>query len=158
MTECWNDELGAFTAFADSDVLDAGALLMPMVKMLAPDDPRFLSTLAAIEDRLVTDSLVLRYDPDAFGDGVPRRRRRDRPGGEGTFSLCSFWYVEALTRAGRLADARLALEKMFTYANHLGQYAEQVALNGEQLGNFPQGFTHLSLISAVINLDRSLDG
>jgi GH15 family glucan-1,4-alpha-glucosidase len=77
--------------------------------------------------------------------------------GEGTFSLCSFWYVEALTRAGRLADARLALEKMFTYANHLGQYAEQVGLNGEQLGNFPQGFTHLSLISAVINLDRSLD-
>jgi GH15 family glucan-1,4-alpha-glucosidase len=162
MTECWNDELGAFTAFANSDVLDAGALLMPMVKMLAPDDPRFLSTLAAIEDRLVTDSLVLRYDPHAFGDGVTagdvEDSDGDHPVGEGTFSLCSFWYVEALTRAGRLADARLALEKMFTYANHLGQYAEQVALNGEQLGNFPQGFTHLSLISAVINLDRSLDG
>ena len=141
-------------------MLDAGALLMPMVKMLAPDDPRFLSTLAAIEDRLVTDSLVLRYDPHAFGDGVltgDGEDGDDHPAGEGTFSLCSFWYVEALTRAGRLAEARLALEKMFTYANHLGQYAEQVALNGEQLGNFPQGFTHLSLISAVINLDRSLD-
>jgi GH15 family glucan-1,4-alpha-glucosidase len=165
MTECWNDELGAFTAFANSDVLDAGALLMPMVKMLAPDDPRFLSTLAAIEDRLVTDSLVLRYDSHAFGDGVTAGDGEDGEDGEGghpvvegTFSLCSFWYVEALTRAGRLADARLALEKMFTYANHLGQYAEQVALNGEQLGNFPQGFTHLSLVSAVINLDRSLDG
>ena len=119
------------------------------------------ATLAAIEDRLVTDSLVLRYDPHAFGDGVTAGDGEDgdgdHPVGEGTFSLCSFWYVEALTRAGRLADARLALEKMFTYANHLGQYAEQVGLNGEQLGNFPQGFTHLGLISAAINLDRSLD-
>ena len=129
---------------------------MPMVKMLAPDDPRFLSTLAAIEDRLVTDSLVLRYDPDGFGDGVLTGDGEDRPAGEGTFSLCSFWYVEALTRAGRLADARLALEKMFTYANHLGLYAEQVGLTGEQLGNFPQAFTHLSLISAAMNLDRAL--
>ena len=152
MTECWNDELGAFTAFAGGDVLDAGTLLMPMVKMLAPDDPRFLSTLALVEERLVSDSLVLRYDADTFDDGV-----EGGADGEGTFSLCSFWYVEALTRAGRLDDARLALEKMFTYANHLGQYAEQVGLNGEQLGNFPQGFTHLGLISAVINLDRSLD-
>lgn len=152
MTDCWNDEIGAFTAFAGGDVLDAGTLLMPMVKMVAPDDPRFLSTLARIEERLVTDSLVLRYDDEEFDDGVG--------GGdaEGTFSLCSFWYVEALTRAGRLDDARLALEKMFTYANHLGQYAEQVGLNGEQLGNFPQAFTHLSLVSAVINLDRSLSG
>jgi len=155
MTECWNDDLGAFTAFAGGDVLDAGVLLMPMVKMLAPDDPRFLSTLAVVEDRLVSDSLVLRYD-SSFGDGVSAVDGVS-PVDEGTFSLCSFWYVEALTRAGRLADARLALEKMFTYANHLGQYAEQVGLNGEQLGNFPQGFTHLSLISAVINLDRSLD-
>lgn len=156
MNDCWNDDIGAFTAFAGGDVLDAGALLMPMVKMLAPDDPRFLSTLAAIEDRLVSDSLVLRYDPEHFGDGVSADE--GTPDGEGTFSLCSFWYVEALTRAGRPDDARLALEKMFTYANHLGQYAEQVGLNGEQLGNFPQGFTHLSLISAVINLDRSLAG
>ncbi|GAB3025156.1 glucoamylase [Nocardioides flavus (ex Wang et al. 2016)] len=159
MDECWNEELGAFTAFPGSDVLDAGALLMPMVKMVAPDDPRFLSTLARIEERLVSDSLVLRYDPEAFDDGVSAEGGVEGGmlDGEGTFSLCSFWYVEALTRAGRLADARLALEKMFTYANHVGQYAEQVGLNGEQLGNFPQGFTHLSLISAVINLDRSLD-
>lgn len=157
MTECWDDELATFTASPGTDVLDAGALLMPMVKMLAPDDPRFLGTLARIEERLVSDSLVLRYDPRLFEDGVSTDGAGD--GGhdaEGTFSLCSFWYVEALTRAGRPGDARVALEKMFTYANHLGQYAEQVGLNGEQLGNFPQGFTHLSLISAVINLDRSL--
>lgn len=154
MTDCWNDELGAFTAFAGGDVLDAGTLLMPMVKMVAPDDPRFLSTLAVVEERLVTDSLVLRYDAETFDDGVGDGDGDEA--GEGTFSLCSFWYVEALTRSGRLDDARLALEKMFTYANHLGQYAEQVGLNGEQLGNFPQAFTHLSLVSAVINLDRSL--
>ncbi|MDZ5663156.1 glycoside hydrolase family 15 protein [Nocardioides sp. S-58] len=158
MTECWNDDLGTFTAHAGGEVLDAGTLLMPMVKMVAPDDPRFLSTLAHIEDRLVSDQLVLRYDPATLDDGVEGADGFDGPpDGEGTFSLCSFWYVEALTRAGRLDDARLALEKMFTYANHLGQYAEQVGLNGEQLGNFPQGFTHLSLVSAVINLDRSLD-
>ncbi len=121
---------------------------MPMVKFVAPNDPRFVSTLAAIEERLVSDSLVYRYDHEQSPDGVG--------GEEGTFSLCSFWYVEALTRVGRLDEARLALEKMFTYANHLGLYAEQVGLNGEQLGNFPQAFTHLSLISAAINLDRSL--
>jgi GH15 family glucan-1,4-alpha-glucosidase len=153
MTDCWNEEIGAFTAFAGGEVLDAGTLLMPMVKMIAPDDPRFLSTLALIEERLVTDSLVLRYDAEDFDDGVG-----EDGDAEGTFSLCSFWYVEALTRVGRLPEARLALEKMFTYANHLGQYAEQVGLNGEQLGNFPQAFTHLSLVSAVINLDRSLTG
>jgi len=119
---------------------------MPMVKFLSPADPRFLSTLAAIEKHLVTDSLVFRYEPGT--DGLD--------GEEGTFSICSFWYVEALTRAGRLADAQLALEKMFTYANHVGLYAEQVSATGDQVGNFPQAFTHLALISAAINLDRAL--
>jgi len=123
-------------------------LLMPLLKFVAPNDPRFLSTLAVVEERLVSDSLVHRYDVELSPDGIT--------GSEGTFSLCSFWYVEALTRLGRLDDARLALEKMFTYANHLGLYAEQVGLTGEQLGNFPQAFTHLSLISAAINLDRAL--
>ncbi len=148
MARSWNAEIGAFVQHEGADVLDAGVLLMPMVKFVAPDDPRFLSTLRAIEERLVSDSLVFRYDVEMSADGIE--------GGEGTFSLCSFWYVEALTRAGRLDDARLALEKMFTYANHLGLYAEQIGLNGEQLGNFPQAFTHLSLISAALNLDRSL--
>jgi GH15 family glucan-1,4-alpha-glucosidase len=148
MEDHWDEKVGAFMQHAGADTLDAGVLLMPMVKFLAPQDPRFHSTLAAVEERLVYDSLVFRYDLTQSPDGVD--------GTEGTFSLCSFWYVEALTRAGRLEDARLALEKMFTYANHLGLYAEQVGLTGEQLGNFPQAFTHLSLISAAINLDREL--
>jgi GH15 family glucan-1,4-alpha-glucosidase len=103
--------------------------------------------LKAIEADLVTDSLVFRYTPES--DGLD--------GEEGTFSLCYFWYVEALTRAGRLDDAQLALEKMFTYANHVGLYAEQVSATGDQVGNFPQAFTHFALISAAINLDRALD-
>ena len=144
----WDDDLEAFVQHEGATTLDAGVLLMPMVKFLAPNDPRFLSTLAAIEDRLVSDSLVFRYDQDSLDDGLT--------GEEGTFSLCSFWYVEALTRAGRVDEARLALEKMFTYANHAGLYAEQVGLDGLQLGNFPQAFTHLALISAATNLDRAL--
>ena len=148
MKHGWNDEIGSFVQVEGSDAVDAGLLLLPMVKFLAPSDPRFLTTLQRIEDRLVSDSLVLRYDAKQTPDGVE--------GDEGTFSLCSFWYVEALTRVGRLEDARLALEKMFTYANHLGLYAEQIGLTGEQLGNFPQAFTHLALISAASNLDRQL--
>ncbi len=149
MGKSWDAGVGAFMQHEGSDALDASALLMPLVKFVAPNDPRFLSTLRAVEDRLVTDSLVFRYDVGHSSDGLE--------GPEGTFSICSFWYVEALTRAGRLDDARLALEKMFTYANHLGLYAEQVGLAGDQLGNFPQAFTHLSLISAAMNLDRALD-
>lgn len=147
MTKCWNPELKAFTQTEDGTSLDAGVLLMPMLKFLSPADPRFLSTLKAVERTLVTDSLVFRYDPES--DGLD--------GAEGTFSICSFWYVEALTRAGRLDDAQLALEKMFSYANHVGLYAEQVSATGDLVGNFPQAFTHLALISAAINLDRALD-
>ena len=146
MSKSWNADLQTFTQVEGGERLDAGVLLMPMVKFISPADPRFLSTLAAIERDLVTDSLVFRYDPAT--DGLD--------GDEGTFSLCTFWYVEALTRVGRLRDAQLALEKMFTYANHVGLYAEQISATGEQVGNFPQAFTHLSLISAAINLDRAL--
>ncbi len=89
-----------------------------------------------------------RYDPAASPDGLE--------GNEGTFSICTFWYVEALARAGRLAEARLVFEKMLTYANHLGLYSEQIGANGEHLGNFPQAFTHLALISAAISLDHQL--
>ena len=145
----WDDEVGAYMQSEGASTVDAGVLLMPMVKFAAPNDPRFVSTLKVVEERLVSDSLVFRYDLEESTDGVD--------GGEGTFSLCSFWYVEALTRVGRLDEARLALEKMFTYANHLGLFAEQVGLTGEQLGNFPQAFTHLSLISAATNLDGRLD-
>ena len=131
-------------------VVDAALLLMPMVKFISPADPRFHSTLAAIQRSLVADTLVFRYDPELAPDGLS--------GAEGTFSICSFWWVEALTRTGQVEQARLALEKMFTYANHVGQYAEQIALTGEHLGNFPQAFTHLALISAAINLDHALGG
>jgi GH15 family glucan-1,4-alpha-glucosidase len=148
MEKCWDAERQTFTQSEGSEAVDAGLLLLPQVKFVAPLDPRFLSTLKVIEERLVTDTLVFRYDVESAPDGVE--------GAEGTFSLCSFWYVEALTRVGRIADARLALEKMMTYANHVGLYAEQIGLNGEQLGNFPQGFTHLALISAAYNLDRRL--
>jgi GH15 family glucan-1,4-alpha-glucosidase len=148
MERGWHPERGAFVQHYDTDVLDASLLTMPLVKFIAPTDPRWLSTLDAISDELVSDSLVYRYNVEASPDGLR--------GEEGTFSICTFWYVEALARAGRLDDARLVFEKMLTYANHLGLYAEEIGPTGEQLGNFPQAFTHLALISAAFNLDRQL--
>ena len=148
MKKGWSEDRQAFVQHYGSDVLDASILLMPLVLFIAPTDPRWLSTLDAIGDELVSDSLVYRYNPEASPDGLLGR--------EGTFSICSFWYVEALTRAGRLEEARLAFEKMLTYANHLGLYSEEIGPSGEQLGNFPQAFTHLALISAGFNLDRAL--
>jgi pentatricopeptide repeat protein len=108
----------------------------------------WLSTLAAMDQELVSDSLVYRYNPSASPDGLR--------GSEGTFSLCTFTYVDALARSGRLDQARLVFEKMLTYANHLGLYSEEVAVTGEQLGNFPQAFTHLGLIDTAITLDEAL--
>ncbi len=148
MERGWNERRNAFVQHFETDVLDASVLLMPLVKFIAPTDPRWLSTLDAISAALVSDSLVYRYDHEAAPDGLEGR--------EGTFSICSFWYVEALARAGRLEEARLAFEKMLTYANHVGLYAEEIGPSGEQLGNFPQAFTHLALISAAHNLDRQL--
>jgi GH15 family glucan-1,4-alpha-glucosidase len=149
MERAWNPETGAFTQHYGSDVLDSSLLLMPVMGFIAPRDPMWLSTLQAMDRELVSDSLVYRYNPSASPDGLA--------GDEGTFSLCTFWYVDALARAGRLDDARLTFEKMQTYANHLGLYSEEIGLTGEQLGNFPQAFSHLSLISAAINLDYQLD-
>src|ERR1051326_4203504 len=148
MTRGWNAERSAFVQHYDTDVLDAGVLMMPLVNFIAPTDRHWLSTLDAISNELVSDSLVYRYNVEASPDGLT--------GEEGTFSICTFWYVEALAKAGRLAEARLAFEKMLTYANHLGLYAEQIGLTGEALGNFPQAFTHLQLISAGTYLDRAL--
>jgi GH15 family glucan-1,4-alpha-glucosidase len=148
MSRGWNDERGAFVQHYGSDVLDASLLLMPLTKFIAPKDPRWLRTLDAIGRELVADSLVYRYNAKASPDGLE--------GEEGTFSICTFWYVEALARAGYLDEARLAFEKMLTYANHLGLYSEEIGPSGELLGNFPQAFTHLSLISAAVNLDRQL--
>ena len=148
MSRGWRERRGAFVQHYDTDVLDASILLMPLVKFISPTDPRWLSTLDVIGQELVSDSLVSRYNPAASPDGLL--------GEEGTFSMCTFWYVEALARAGRIDEARLAFEKMLTYANHLGLYAEEIGPTGEQLGNFPQAFTHLALISAATNLDRQL--
>ncbi len=148
MSRGWHQRRGAFVQHYDTEVLDASILLMPAVKFISPDDPRWLSTLDAISHELVADSLVSRYNPQASPDGLR--------GDEGTFSMCTFWYVEALAGAGRLDEARLVFEKMLTYANHLGLYAEEIGRTGEQLGNFPQAFTHLALISAATNLDRQL--
>ncbi|MEV1044021.1 glycoside hydrolase family 15 protein [Streptomyces sp. NPDC049916] len=154
MERAWNPETAAFTQTVagpgqtPASVVDASLLIMPMVKFIAPNDPRFRSTMAAMEKELVVDSLVFRYQLSAAPDGLD--------GSEGTFSLCSFWWVEALTRGGRSEEARVALEKMFTYSNHVGLYAEQIGVTGRQLGNFPQAFTHLALISAAVNLDRVL--
>jgi GH15 family glucan-1,4-alpha-glucosidase len=148
MCHGWSERRQAFVQAEGSDVLDASLLLMPLVHFIAPTDPRWLSTLDAIGCELVSDSLVHRYDPAASPDGLE--------GQEGTFSMCSFWYVECLARANRLEEAQLALEKMLTYANHLGLYSEQIGLGGELLGNFPQAFTHLGLISAAVTLNQAL--
>jgi GH15 family glucan-1,4-alpha-glucosidase len=148
MERGWSDRRRAFVQSEDSDALDASLLLMPLVHFVAPADPRWLSTLDAIGRELVSDSLVHRYDPRAAPDGLD--------GDEGTFSMSTFWYVECLARAGRLEEAQLAFEMMLTYANHVGLYSEQIGRSGELLGNFPQAFTHLGLISAAISLDREL--
>jgi GH15 family glucan-1,4-alpha-glucosidase len=144
----FHEERGAFVQHYDTDVLDASVLLMPLMRFISPTDPRWLSTLDLITEELVSDSLVYRYNAAASPDGLE--------GEEGTFSICTFWWVESLARAGRLDHARLSLEKMFTYGNHLGLYSEEIGPTGEALGNFPQAFTHLSLISAAVNLDYRL--
>jgi GH15 family glucan-1,4-alpha-glucosidase len=149
MDRGWNPKVGAFTQHYGTTVLDSALLKMPLQGFIAPDDPMWLSTLEAMDTELVSDSLVYRYNPGASPDGLA--------GDEGTFTLCTFWYVDALARAGRLDDARLTFEKMHTYANHLGLYSEEISSTGGQLGNFPQAFSHLALISAAINLDYQLD-
>ncbi len=139
----------AFVQHKGSETIDAANLLMPMVKFISPTDPLWLSTLQAIEEDLVEDSLVYRYRiGNSASDGLS--------GDEGTFSMCSFWYVECLARCGQLEKARFYFEKMLGYANHLGLYAEELGPRGEHLGNFPQAFTHLGLISAGVNLNHKL--
>ena len=152
MAQGWNPARNAFVQYFGSDVLDAANLLMPLVFFISPTDPRMLSTIDAVLADLTSDSLVHRYDVTAAAeDGLGGQE-------EGSFSMCTFWLVEALTRAGRLDEARFIFERMLGYSNHLGLYAEMVGPSGEALGNFPQAFTHLGLISAAFNLDRSLGG
>ena len=131
MDRGWHDQRGAFVQHYDTDVLDASLLRMVQVGIVTPEDPRWLSTLDEMDSELVSDSLVYRYNPEASPDGLR--------GAEGTFSLCTFWYVDALARSGRLEEAQLIFEKMFTYANHLGLYSEEIGLTGEQLRQLPAG-------------------
>jgi GH15 family glucan-1,4-alpha-glucosidase len=149
LTRGWNKKVKAFTQYYGTDVLDSSLLLMPLEGFITPTDPMWLSTLNAMDKELVSDSLVYRYNPEATPDGLR--------GSEGTFSLCTFLYVDALARAGRLEEAELTFEKMGTYANHLGLFSEEIGQTGEQLGNFPQAFTHLALINAAISLNDHLD-
>jgi len=158
MSKGWSDSKQSFVQYYGSDSLDASTLIMPLVFFLSPTDPRMLSTIDVInrppdEGGLASDHLVYRYNLDEFADGLE--------GKEGTFNLCTFWLVEALTRAGqrdprRLEDARLMFEEMLGYSNHLGLFSEQTGHLGEALGNYPQALTHLSLISAAFNLNRVL--
>ncbi|MBS1606245.1 MAG: glycoside hydrolase family 15 protein [Bacteroidetes bacterium] len=148
--EFWDEKRQAFMQFPGAETVDASSLLMPLFRFISPKDPRWLSTLKKIDQDLVTDSLVYRYRPEvAAPDGFRSR--------EGTFSMCSFWYVECLSRAGELDKARFCFEKMLGYANHLGLYAEQLGYEGEHLGNFPQAFTHMALISAAYNLNKQFN-
>jgi GH15 family glucan-1,4-alpha-glucosidase len=146
----WNDDRKSFVQSHGSETLDASVLMMPLVRFIGPKDPRWLSTLDAIGQELRVDPLVFRYTRGSTLDGLA--------GEEGGFSACSFWYAEALARAGRVEEGRLVFEKMMAHANHLGLFSEEIGINGDALGNFPQALTHLALISAAFQLDRSLQG
>jgi GH15 family glucan-1,4-alpha-glucosidase len=149
MQRGYDAKRGAFVQHYDTEVLDASLLYLPLIGFISPGDPMWHSTLRAMDTELVSDSLVYRYNPSASPDGLR--------GSEGTFSMCTFWYVDALARSGRLDDARLTFEKMLTYSSPLGLYSEEIGPTGEQLGNFPQAFSHLALISAAVNLDYQLE-
>jgi GH15 family glucan-1,4-alpha-glucosidase len=150
MEQGWSERRQSFVQCYGSEAIDASALLMVVTKFAGPTDPRMLQTIERIQDELTSDSLVYRYNPvKAADDGIGSI--------EGTFSACSFWLAESLARAGRLDSARLMLEKMLSYSNHVGLYAEEIGPTGEALGNYPQAFAHLSLITACYHIDQALD-
>jgi GH15 family glucan-1,4-alpha-glucosidase len=144
----WNDDLNSFVQTKGSDILDASVLLMPLMRFISPTDPRWLSTMAAVEEHLMEGGLVYRYA--SYTDGLD--------GEEGSFTACSFWLIECLARSGQVEKAQLMFDHVLGFANHLGLYSEEIGSSGEQLGNFPQAFTHLALISAASYLDRKLSG
>jgi GH15 family glucan-1,4-alpha-glucosidase len=150
-TNFWDNEIQTFVQAKGTKEVDASALLMPMMRFISPVDPMWLATMRAIEERLIEDTLVRRYEIErSHVDGLPGR--------EGSFTACSFWYVECLARAGDLEKAQLLFEKLLGYANHLGLYSEELGADGRYLGNYPQAFTHLALVSAATCLDRALSG
>jgi GH15 family glucan-1,4-alpha-glucosidase len=146
----WSEERKSFVQREGSTDLDAAVLLMPLMRFISPSDPRWISTLKAIEEELTVDTLVYRYKTETGLDGLT--------GTEGAFTACSFWFIECLARAGQLDKARLLFEKMLGYANHVGLYSEELGRSGQHLGNYPQALTHLALISAATYLDRALSG
>ena len=144
----WSDELNSFVQAKGSEYLDASVLLMPLMRFISPTDPKWLSTMKAIEENLTEGGLVYRYASQTDGlDGV-----------EGTFTPCSFWLIECLARSGQIEKAELLFDKLMSYSNHLGLFSEELSSNGDQLGNFPQALTHLAMISAASYLDRKLEG
>ncbi|MFS2223313.1 glycoside hydrolase family 15 protein [Pantoea sp. B65] len=147
----WNTARGHFSATRHGKSLDASMLLMPLVRFVGATDPQWLATLDAIKQHLVSDGLVRRYNIDETpADGLR--------GIEGAFAACSFWYVECLARAGRVEEAHFEFEKLLSYANPLGLYAEEFDARGYPLGNIPQALSHLALISTAFFLNRKLSG
>ena len=145
------DSRGVFVQHYETEALDASCLLMPLVRFLPPEDPRIRATVLAIAEELTVDGMVLRYRTDETDDGLA--------GEEGTFTICSFWLVSALAEIGELARARELCEKLLSYASPLQLYAEEIdPRSGRHLGNFPQAFSHLSLINAVMHVIRAESG
>ncbi|MBW8683181.1 glycoside hydrolase family 15 protein [Chitinophaga rhizophila] len=145
----WNEEIGAWVQYKGAKTVDASVLLMPLTHYITPQEPRWLSTMKAIDRELRLDVLIYRYKNHLEGiDGLE--------GEEGTFNMCSFWYIEALAKCGQVDLAVESFEKMIGYANHLGLFSEELGMKGEHLGNFPQAFTHLALISAAVEINKQL--
>ncbi len=144
------DERGVFTQHYETKALDASLLMLPLVRFLPPNDDRVHATVHAIAEELSVDGLLLRYRVDQTDDGFA--------GEEGTFMICSFWLVSAYAEIGELVHARALCEKLLSYASPLGLYAEELdARSGRHLGNFPQAFTHLALINAVMHVIEAED-
>jgi GH15 family glucan-1,4-alpha-glucosidase len=142
------DERGVFTQHYETEALDASALLLPLLRFLPADDDRIRRTVRAIAEELTIEGLVLRYRTDECDDGLD--------GEEGTFTICSFWLVSALSEIGEHQQARDLCEKLLGYASPLHLYAEEIdPRSGRHLGNFPQAFTHLALINAVMHVIRA---
>ncbi len=140
-----------FCQHYDTDALDASVLLMPLVRFMDPKDERIKKTVLAINDELSEDGMILRYRVEETDDGLS--------GEEGTFAICSFWMVSALVEIGELELGRDMCERMLSYANSLQLYGEEIdARSGRHLGNFPQAFTHLALINAVMHVIRADQG
>jgi len=145
----WNEDLKTWVQYKGAKVVDASCLLMPLTHFIAPTEPRWISTMEAIGKTLKLDVLLYRYkNSTARFDGLD--------GEEGTFNLCSFWYIEALAKSGKVEEAAENFERMIGYANHLGLFSEELGKKGEHLGNFPQAFTHLAMISAALELNKQL--